>query len=196
MQMQMMHRRPFHKLDYKTRRIYADARQTDSTGQSDPKEIVLLFQSAQKSSKRYETGAKQEDLVRLKDKDIPPVLRRLHDPLEAVARQRQKQTSVITGFVDDLEKLYPGGNAGRNYAKNIKSEKTARVRLGTEWDEDSLACGTTISDRTRILQIRSRRQERLRFTLEISTAGGISLITRTPLDGKADTKHRRIIQQY
>jgi len=96
-------------------------------------EIVLLFQSTQQSSKRYKISAKQENLACLEDKDMPPMLRGLHDQLGAVARQRQKRTSLskkvtwalydaknfdklineMTGFVDSLEQLYPGGTARR-----------------------------------------------------------------------------------
>ncbi|EMT74562.1 prion-inhibition and propagation-domain-containing protein [Fusarium oxysporum II5] len=90
-------------------------------------EIELLFQTVQKSSKRYEIDARKDDLVRFEDKDMQPVVRELHSRLGVVARQRQKRTGLlakaawalydgknfdrlveqITGFVDDLEKLFP-----------------------------------------------------------------------------------------
>ncbi|CZR66741.1 related to Heterokaryon incompatibility protein s [Phialocephala subalpina] len=100
-------------------------------------EIVLLFQTVQKSSKRYKIGAEQENLACLEDKDMPPVLRRLHSRLGAVARQRQKQTSLfkkaawalydaknfdklvkeITGLVESLEKLHPVETTRRRLAE-------------------------------------------------------------------------------
>ncbi|KAJ4066663.1 hypothetical protein NW756_010174 [Fusarium oxysporum] len=90
-------------------------------------EIELLFQTVQKSSKRYEIDGRKDDLVRFEDKDMQPVVRGLHGRLGVVARQRQKRTGLlakaawalydgknfdrlieqITGFVDDLEKLFP-----------------------------------------------------------------------------------------
>ncbi|KAH6883907.1 prion-inhibition and propagation-domain-containing protein, partial [Thelonectria olida] len=159
-------------------------------------EIELLFQTVQKSSKRYEVDARQGDLVRFEDKDMQPLVRGLHGRLGDIARQRQKRTGLlkkaawaiydgknfdklvdqITGFVDDLEKLFPAeatrcklveleieevddepsllalqdaaagtdsvlseavakkieGIAGRNYAKDIKTEETVKVRVGCE----------------------------------------------------------------
>lgn len=38
--------------------------------------------------------------------------------------------------------------AGRNYAKDIKGEEIARVRVGNKWSETALARGTGIADRT------------------------------------------------
>ncbi|KAH7124960.1 prion-inhibition and propagation-domain-containing protein [Dactylonectria estremocensis] len=175
-------------------------------------EIELLFQAVQKSSKRYEINARQDDLMRFEDKDMQPVVRGLHGRLGVITRQRQKRTGLlrkaawalydgknfdklveqITGFVDDLEKLFPvettrrklveleieevddepslmalqdaavgtdsvlseavaekiEGIAGRNYAKDIKGEEMARVRIGNEWSETALARGTGIADRT------------------------------------------------
>ncbi|KAH7112402.1 Het-s 218-289-domain-containing protein [Dactylonectria macrodidyma] len=37
------------------------------------------------------------------------------------------------------------GIAGRNYAKDIKGEEMARVRVGNEWSETALARGTGIA---------------------------------------------------
>ncbi|RKK89117.1 Heterokaryon incompatibility protein s [Fusarium oxysporum] len=175
-------------------------------------EIELLFQTIQKSSKRYEIDARQDDLMRFEDKDMQPVVRGLHGRLGVIARQRQRRTALlkkaawalydgknfdrlveqITGFVDDLEKLFPvettrrklveleieevddepslmalqdaaAGNdsvlseavtkkiegiAGRNFTKDIKSEEMARVRVGNEWNETTMARGTGIADRT------------------------------------------------
>ncbi|KJZ72270.1 hypothetical protein HIM_08311 [Hirsutella minnesotensis 3608] len=90
-------------------------------------ELDLLFQTVQKSSRRYELGARPDDLVRFEETDMQPAARRLHSQLSSVARQRQKRTGLlkkaawalydgknmdklvgqITEFVDDLEKLFP-----------------------------------------------------------------------------------------
>jgi hypothetical protein len=95
--------------------------------QSILEEIELPFQAVRKTSKRYELGANQDDLVLFSDGDMQPVLRRLHQHLGGVARQRQKHTNFakqaawalcdgknfvrligqITGFVDDLARLSP-----------------------------------------------------------------------------------------
>ncbi|KAH7126432.1 prion-inhibition and propagation-domain-containing protein [Dactylonectria estremocensis] len=89
-------------------------------------EIELLFQSVQKSSKRHEINASQDDLVRFEDNDMQRVVQGLHGRLEPVARQRQKRTGLlkkaakalydsrnfdklvkqVTGFVDDLKKPF------------------------------------------------------------------------------------------
>ncbi|GAO18183.1 hypothetical protein UVI_02037030 [Ustilaginoidea virens] len=44
-------------------------------------EIGLLFQTVQKSSKRYEIIVSQDELMRFEDKDMPPVIRGLHGRL-------------------------------------------------------------------------------------------------------------------
>ncbi|KAI1428852.1 prion-inhibition and propagation-domain-containing protein [Xylaria sp. FL1777] len=90
-------------------------------------EIEQLFGTLQKASKRYAIGAKQEDLELLQVQDMQPVAQRLHNRLNTVVSKRQKRTNVfkkaawalydgknfdklveqLTGFVDDLEKLFP-----------------------------------------------------------------------------------------
>lgn len=100
-------------------------------------EIGLLFQAAQKKSKRYEVASRSEDLVVWQDEDMQPVVRQLHGYLGKAVRQRQKQTSIvkkaawalydakqfdklvehITGFVDDLEAVWPAEVACRHLAR-------------------------------------------------------------------------------
>ncbi len=100
-------------------------------------EIAALFATLQKKSKRYELGAKHGDLVVLGNEDMPPVAQRLHGRFEAIALQRQKQTSLIMkatwalydgksfdklvgeikGFIEDLENLYPVEAACRQLAR-------------------------------------------------------------------------------
>nr|2WVO_A Chain A, SMALL S PROTEIN [Podospora anserina]2WVO_B Chain B, SMALL S PROTEIN [Podospora anserina] len=90
-------------------------------------EILLLFESAQKTSKRYELVADQQDLVVFEDKDMKPIGRALHRRLKDLVSRRQKQTSLakktawalydgkslekivdqVAGFVDELEKAFP-----------------------------------------------------------------------------------------
>ncbi|KAH7117478.1 hypothetical protein EDB81DRAFT_873261 [Dactylonectria macrodidyma] len=104
--------------------------------------------SRQKSSKRYEIDARQDDLVRFEDKDMQPVVRGLHGRLGVVARQRQKRTCLLkkaawalydgknfdklveqtTGFVDDLEKLFP-----------VESMRRKLVELEIEEVDDKLS---------------------------------------------------------
>ncbi|KAJ4264357.1 hypothetical protein NW762_005555 [Fusarium torreyae] len=95
--------------------------------QSILEEIVLLFQSTQKTSKRYEMVADEGDLGVLDIQDMPPIVRSLHHKLGALASRRQQNTSLakkakwalydgknlgklidqIVAFIDDLEKLVP-----------------------------------------------------------------------------------------
>lgn len=76
----------------------------------------------------------QDDLVRFEDKDMQPVIWRLHGRLGIVARQRQKRTGLLKkaarapydgknfdrlveqnmGFVYDLEKRFPVQTTRRN----------------------------------------------------------------------------------
>ncbi|RYP53535.1 hypothetical protein DL768_001490 [Monosporascus sp. mg162] len=95
--------------------------------QSIIEEILLLFESARKTSKRYELVADQQDLVVFEDKDMKPVGRALHKRLKEFAYRRQKHTSLVkkaawalydgkslekiidqvASFVDELEKAFP-----------------------------------------------------------------------------------------
>ncbi|KAL8377078.1 hypothetical protein RB595_007968 [Gaeumannomyces hyphopodioides] len=109
---------------------FASASPTDTSTQQIQailEEISMLFQSVQKTSKRYELGAKQEDLVLFQETDMQPAFQRLCGRLGSVVRQRQNDTSLVkkaawalydsknldklikelTGLVDDLEKIYP-----------------------------------------------------------------------------------------
>lgn len=90
-------------------------------------EIELLFQSVQKTSNRYALTAGPDDLVVGQDGDMQAIFQRLHGRLRETVRQRQKKTSLwkkaswalydgknfdrlieqVTGFVDDLEKIWP-----------------------------------------------------------------------------------------
>nr|2WVQ_A Chain A, SMALL S PROTEIN [Podospora anserina]2WVQ_B Chain B, SMALL S PROTEIN [Podospora anserina] len=110
-------------------RFHSDA-PTDKSVQlakSIVEEILLLFESAQKTSKRYELVADQQDLVVFEDKDMKPIGRALHRRLNDLVSRRQKQTSLakktawalydgkslekivdqVARFVDELEKAFP-----------------------------------------------------------------------------------------
>ncbi|KAF5569552.1 prion-inhibition propagation domain-containing protein [Fusarium pseudoanthophilum] len=96
-------------------------------------EIVLLFQTINKSSKRYEIKVPKEDLECLGDENLEPVFQRLDAQWATVSRPRQKEPSFIkktawalydaknfeklieqvSGFVDDLENLFPAEEANR-----------------------------------------------------------------------------------
>ncbi|KAI3326398.1 prion-inhibition and propagation-domain-containing protein [Xylariaceae sp. AK1471] len=100
-------------------------------------EIEQLFETLQKASKRYAIGAKQEDLELLQIQDMQPVAQTLHSRLNTIVSQRQKRTNFLkkaawalydgknfdklveqmTGFVDDLEKLFPVEGARRTIAE-------------------------------------------------------------------------------
>ncbi|KXX79303.1 Heterokaryon incompatibility protein S [Madurella mycetomatis] len=180
--------------------------------QSIIEEIVLLFESARKTSRRYELSADQQDMVVFEDKDMKPVGRALHRRLKDLACRRQKDTSLvkktawplydgkslekiidqITDFIDELEKAFPveavchklaeieieevedepslamlkdaaGGIdpalsdaaaqkidaiAGRNSAKDVRTEDRARVHLGNVFTEAAVRREILIRDQT------------------------------------------------
>jgi len=135
---------------------FAEASPTDTSiqlVQSILEEIGVLFQSLQKASKRYELGAKHEDLVLFQEEDMQPGVRRVCERLENVVRRRQKETGLakkaawalydgknfdrlveqLTSFVDDLEKILP--------------VKAARQLVEMEIEEvDNTADLTAVSD--------------------------------------------------
>ncbi|KAI0387783.1 prion-inhibition and propagation-domain-containing protein [Hypomontagnella monticulosa] len=102
-------------------------------------EIEQLFHSICKSSKRYEITAKPGNLTYLEPENMQPAALRLHKRLHLIASWRQRQTSLpkkitwalydasefdkyighLTGFVDDLEKLFPIKD---NYYKLVEIE--------------------------------------------------------------------------
>jgi len=101
--------------------------QTAELAKSILEQIFILFQSAQKTSKRYEATAKSDTLVLLEDHNMASLARRLHNRLQDLGHQRQGQTSLvrkaswalydgkkfekliddIKDFIDDLENLIP-----------------------------------------------------------------------------------------
>ncbi|KAG9498404.1 hypothetical protein J7337_009209 [Fusarium musae] len=121
------------------------------------KEIKLLFQTVQKSSKRYDIDARKDDLVRSEDKDMQPVVWELHSRLGVVARQRQKRTGLvekatwalydgknfdrlvekIRGFVNDLEKLFPVDTTRRKLVEleieEVDDETSLMALLQLKW---------------------------------------------------------------
>lgn len=180
--------------------------------QSILEEVALLFESARKTSKRYELVTGQQDLVLFEDTDIKPIGRALHDKLRNFARSRQERTSLVrktawalydgkalekvvdqvASLVDDLEKVFPveavcrklaeieiekvkdeasltmlenaargidtalsdaavqkiDAIAGRNSAKNINTEDSARVQVGSVFTEATLHREIRVNDQT------------------------------------------------
>jgi hypothetical protein len=118
--------------------------------QSILEEIMLLFQSACKTSKRYELVADQKDLAVFQDQDMKPIGRALHSRLKDLAFRRQKRTSVvkkaawalydgkslekmveqIADFIDELEKTFP---------VEAICQKLAETEIEEVEDEPSLA---------------------------------------------------------
>lgn len=100
-------------------------------------QMGLMFQSVQKMSKRYELAAEPSNLVLLQHNDLKPAIQRLHRHFGDVVRRRQEQTSLlkktawalydgkqydklvdqITGFIDDLETIWPAEAACRQFAE-------------------------------------------------------------------------------
>jgi hypothetical protein len=104
--------------------------------QSILEEISLLFMSVQKTSRRYELGAKPGELALLEDGDMQPTFQALHGRLRDKVHQRQARTSLarkvawalydkknfdklieeIVSLVDALEDVYPVETARRQLA--------------------------------------------------------------------------------
>lgn len=180
--------------------------------QSILEQIMLHFESAQKTSKQYELKTDQQELVLFKDKDMEPVSRALHSRLKDLAHRRQKHTSLvrktawalydgknlekmvdqITGFIDELDTVFPveavchklaaieinevedeaslttlkeaargidtaladaatqkiDAIAGKNLAKDIKTEDRARVKIGNVFTEAVLHREILVKDQT------------------------------------------------
>ncbi|KAK4154420.1 prion-inhibition and propagation-domain-containing protein [Chaetomidium leptoderma] len=180
--------------------------------QSILEEIALLFESARKTSKRYELVTDQQDLVLLEDKDMEPIGRALHSKLRNLSRSRQERTSLvrktswalydgkalekvvdqIAGFVDELDKIFPvdvvcrklakveieevedeasltmlkdvargidtalsdavvqkiDAIGGRNAVKNVNTEDSARVQVGSVFTEVALHRAIRVNDQT------------------------------------------------
>lgn len=90
-------------------------------------EIGLLFESLRKASRRYEQGAKAQDLVLFQSGDMQPPYNHLHGHLARAVQERQNTTSLLKkaawalydgkkferlieqmkDFVTDLEKICP-----------------------------------------------------------------------------------------
>ncbi|RYP30976.1 hypothetical protein DL767_005983 [Monosporascus sp. MG133] len=126
-------------------------------------EIEQLFGTLQKASKRYAIGAKQEDLELPQIQAMQPVAQKLHNRLDVIVSQRQKRTSFfkkaawalydgknfdklveqMTGFVDDLEELFPVENARRTLVEMeieeiSKDEPSLRALQSAAADTDSV----------------------------------------------------------
>jgi hypothetical protein len=122
-------------------------------------EIMDLIRLTYKRSKRYERDMGQQDLVLYEEKDMEPVFQGLHNRFRSLARQRQKNTSLvkktawalydgksfeqmvdqITSFIDDLEKLFPA---------EVACRRLAEIEIVEVEDEQSLAALKDATDGT------------------------------------------------
>ncbi|KAI1192074.1 prion-inhibition and propagation-domain-containing protein [Nemania serpens] len=126
-------------------------------------EIDQLFQNLENASRRYTRRAKKEDVEHLQIQTMQPVAQKLHSRLSTIVSQRQKGTTFlkkaawalydgknftklveqITGFVDDLEKLFPVEEARRllvemEIEEINEDESSLRVLQNAATDTDSV----------------------------------------------------------
>ncbi|CEJ87164.1 hypothetical protein VHEMI04324 [[Torrubiella] hemipterigena] len=100
-------------------------------------EIGFLYQAIQKSCKRYEINATEEQLQLYTDSDLGPVVRSVHTKLGEITQRRQKKTSLAKKarwalydgkqlerlidqakeFLEDLEALVPVESQRQDLAK-------------------------------------------------------------------------------
>lgn len=142
---------------------------------------MLLFESAWKTSKRYELVA---DVV-FEDKDMKPVGRALHRRLKDLACRRQKDTSLvkkttwalydgkslekivdqIAGFVDELEKAFPVEAVCYKLAgieiEEVEHETSLTMLKDAEGEDrpGSVRCGCTDDRRNRGKELRQGCQD-------------------------------------
>ncbi|KAK4113338.1 hypothetical protein N656DRAFT_778107, partial [Canariomyces notabilis] len=130
-------------------------------------EIVLLLESAAKTSRRYELRADKKDLVRFDEKqDLHGAHRRLHDRLRALTRKRQNRGRVdgrgsgvglarkaawalydgkqfeklveqVLGLVDELEKTFP---VAGGECRKLAEIDVVELGGGGDGDDDEQEC--------------------------------------------------------
>ncbi|KAH7016219.1 heterokaryon incompatibility protein s [Microdochium trichocladiopsis] len=132
--------------------------------------IIDLFQSAYKTSRRYEKTAKAEELVLYEEKDLMLLFRRLHDRLKGFAHRRREQKDIglvkktawalydgrefertidrIISFVDELEKLFPVNATCRQLAEmeieEVEDEQTlAELKEAAQDTDEALLAAIT-----------------------------------------------------
>ncbi|KAI1294041.1 prion-inhibition and propagation-domain-containing protein [Xylaria venustula] len=164
-------------------------------------EIEQLFKALQKASKRYAIGAKQEELELLRVQDMQPVAQKLHSRLNTVVRQRQKQTSFLkkaawalydaknfdklveqmTGFIDDLEKLFPVEGVRRTLVEmeieEIKEDEPSLKALQSAAADTDSVLSAVVAERLAMCgeqnyadNIRSEEEARVRIGNEWAEA--------------------------
>ncbi|KAJ2985599.1 hypothetical protein NUW58_g5444 [Xylaria curta] len=180
-------------------------------------ELEQLFSTLQKASKRYAIDAVQEDLALLQIEDMRPVARNLHSRLDAIVKQRAKKTSFFkktywalydaknfeklvtqaTGFVDDLEKLFPVKDARRLVDIEIEEvkedEPSLRALQSAAADTDSVLAEVvaqrlaTSGDENYIKELRNDEQSRVRLGSEWSASAlGRGIGSLAPTKNRAD----------
>ncbi|KAI0974917.1 prion-inhibition and propagation-domain-containing protein [Xylaria arbuscula] len=164
-------------------------------------EIEQLFGTLQKAAKRYAISAKQEELELLRVQDMQPMAQKLHNRLNTVVRQRQKQTNFfkkvawalydaknfdklveqMTGFIDDLEKLFPIESIRRTLVEmeieEIKEDKPSLKALQSAAADTDSVLSAVVSERLAICgeqnyadTIRSEEEARVRVGNEWAEA--------------------------
>ncbi|KAJ4201636.1 hypothetical protein NW767_006723 [Fusarium falciforme] len=143
-------------------------------------EIALLFQTIQKSSKRYTIKASKEDLECLTEENLQPVFRRLRAGWTNVARRpSQKRVNLakkvswalydvknfeklidqISRFLNDLESLFPAEELNRRRLvnpeiKDIADEESLIVLHQTAVETDPLLADV-VKEKVRVIAVRN-----------------------------------------
>jgi len=168
--------------------------------QSILEQIVLLFQSSQKTSKRYEMTAEQQDLVLYSENDMGSVSRGWHNRLWELVRRGRKSTGLvkktawalydgkafermvnqIKDFVDELEKVFPVESACRRLAEieieEVEDEPRLAVLRDAAEDVDPVLAGAvaekvqTIAGRNSANEVKVEERARIQVGSRFSEA--------------------------
>ncbi|KAJ4152429.1 hypothetical protein NW754_004224 [Fusarium falciforme] len=143
-------------------------------------EIALLFQTIQKSSKCYTIKAPKDDLECLTEANLQPVFRRLRAGwTNAARRPSQKKVNLakkaswalydaknfeklieqISGFLDDLESLFPAEELNRRRLVNLEikdmaDEESLTVLHQTAIEADPLLADM-VKEKVKIINVRT-----------------------------------------
>ncbi|WZH40887.1 uncharacterized protein QYS62_001825 [Fusarium acuminatum] len=146
-------------------------------------ETAKLFETIQRSSKRYERKAPTENLECLSDESLQPVFRGLHARWAKIVHPKQKETSFMkkatwalydaknfeklikeaSDFVDDLENLFS--------AEEVQRRRLVQMEIEDISDEESLtvlqqtAAGTDqlladrVKEKLKVIAVRNYARE-------------------------------------